>query len=166
MKLATIGCRFAATLATIVTIGAAAHDPAPAQHSHPQAAVALQMPFGIAGDRRDVARTIELRMQDRMRFVPDAIDVREGETVRLMLKNDGKLMHELVLGTRPALEAHAAMMRDGAMAHDEPYIAHVAPGKRGEIVWKFNRAGRFDFACLVPGHFEGGMTGTVNVRPR
>jgi uncharacterized cupredoxin-like copper-binding protein len=39
----------------------------------------------------------------------------------------------------------------------------VPPGKTGEIVWKFNRAGRFDFACLIAGHYQAGMTGTINV---
>jgi uncharacterized cupredoxin-like copper-binding protein len=100
-----------------------------------------------------------------MRFVPDKIEVREGETVRFVLKNNGKLLHELVLGTRKDLEAHASMMRRGeSMPHDQSYIAHVTPGQTGEIVWKFNQAGRFDFACLVPGHFEAGMTGNVIVQ--
>lgn len=67
------------------------------------------------------------------------------------------------LGTRKDLAAHAAVIRSGeSMQHDEPYIAHAAPGQTG--VWKFNRAGQFDFACLVPGHFEAGMTGTVVVQ--
>ena len=49
------------------------------------------------------------------------------------------------------------------MEHDEPYMAHVAAGKRGQIVWQFNRAGDFEFACLIPGHFEAGMRGTIKV---
>mgnify|MGYP001952322792 FL=1 len=52
------------------------------------------------------------------------------------------------------------------MEHDEPYMAHVAAGKAGDIVWHFNRAGSFDFACLIPGHYQAGMTGTITVLPR
>jgi uncharacterized cupredoxin-like copper-binding protein len=39
----------------------------------------------------------------------------------------------------------------------------VAPGKTGEIVWTFNRAGQFDFACLIAGHYQAGMIGKITV---
>jgi len=129
-------------------------------HDHARRA---QTPFGIAGDRRDVSRTFEIRMLDEMRFVPDRIDVRQGDTVRLVLANSGRLPHELVIGTRSDLERHATKMMSSGMEHDDPSAAHVQPGHSGEIVWKFNRAGRFDFACLVAGHYQAGMTGTINV---
>jgi uncharacterized cupredoxin-like copper-binding protein len=75
-------------------------------------------------------------------------------------------MHELVIGTKKALDAHAAAMaKSPAMAHDEPYMTHVAPGEAGEIVWTFNRPGRFEFACLVAGHYESGMRGQIEVAP-
>ena len=62
------------------------------------------------------------------------------------------------------LDEHAALMKKFPnMEHDEPYMAHVEPGKKGEIVWTFNRVGEFDFACLLPGHYEAGMRGTINV---
>jgi uncharacterized cupredoxin-like copper-binding protein len=75
-------------------------------------------------------------------------------------------MHEMVLGTKDELAQHAAMMRQGKPMdhHALPAMAHVMPGKKGEIVWRFNRAGTFDFACLIPGHFEAGMLGTVTVK--
>jgi uncharacterized cupredoxin-like copper-binding protein len=123
-----------------------------------------QKPWGIAGEPRDAKRTIEIRMLDTMRFVPERIEVKEGETVRLALRNSGKVMHELVLGTKDELDRHAELMtRFPDMEHDEPYLAHVAPGRRGEIVWKFNRAGEFDFACLIAGHYQAGMVGRLRV---
>jgi uncharacterized cupredoxin-like copper-binding protein len=123
-----------------------------------------QKAWGIAGDAKVVSRTIEIAMTDAMRFVPDRIEVKQGETVRLLHRNRGKLMHEFVLGTRSELDAHSALMkRFPTMEHDEPYMAHVAPGKTGEIIWTFNRAGEFDFACLIPGHFDAGMVGKVKV---
>ena len=125
-----------------------------------------QKPWGIAGDAKAVSRTIEVTMTDNMRFVPDFIEVRQGETLRLVHRNRGKLMHEFVLGTRKELDEHAALMkRFPTMEHDEPYMAHVAPGKTGEIVWTFNRAGEFDFACLIPGHYDAGMVGKIKVVP-
>ena len=125
-----------------------------------------QKPWGIAGDAKAAKRTVEFGMSDAMRFTPDRITVKQGETVRFVLKNDGKLLHEFVLGTRKELDEHAAlMMKFPGMEHDEPYMAHVPPGKTGEVVWTFNRAGEFDFACLIAGHYQAGMVGKVSVPP-
>ena len=126
-----------------------------------------QKAWGIAGDTQAVARTITIRMTDNMRFTPRHIEVREGETVRLRAENKGQVLHEIVIGTKPELDAHAEMMaKHPGMEHDEPYMAHVGAGKKGDIVWQFNRAGQFDFACLIAGHYQAGMTGTITVRPR
>ena len=123
-----------------------------------------QKAWGIAGEASAVARTIEIGMHDEMRFSPDTISVRKGETVRLAMRNPGKLMHELVIGTKDDLDRHAALMaKFPGMEHDEPYMVHVAPGRTGEILWTFNRAGTFPFACLVAGHYEAGMRGTIVV---
>lgn len=125
-----------------------------------------QKDWGIGGDAKAVKRTIEIKMADNMRFTPDRIEVKEGDTVRLRLRNTGQVLHELVLGTEPVLAEHAALMkRFPNMEHDEPYMAHVPPGKTGEIVWTFNRPGDFDFACLIAGHFEAGMVGKIVVTP-
>lgn len=126
-----------------------------------------QKPWGIAGEVKRVVRTVEIRMTDRMRFTPDRIDVRIGQTVRFVVHNDGALLHEFVLGTRKVLDEHAALMQKfTAMEHDEPYMAHVAPGGSGEVIWTFNRPGEFDFACLMAGHYSAGMVGRIRVLPR
>jgi len=123
-----------------------------------------QKDWGIAGDARAARRTIAVGMSDAMRFTPVRIEVRQGETVRFVVRNTGRVMHEFVIGTRQELVAHALLMRKFPdMEHDEPYMAHVPPGRRGEIVWTFNRAGEFEFACLIAGHFEAGMVGTIRV---
>lgn len=157
----------AAWLAAMTNPAAHAHGDA---HKQPgagaNAAPPEQKPWGIAGDARRVQRTIAIDMDDRMRFTPEHITVAQGQTVRLRLRNRGRLMHELVIGTKEELAAHAELMKKHpGMEHDEPYMAHVAPGRRGEIVWTFNRAGEFHFACLIPGHYEAGMTGRITVQP-
>ena len=146
---------------------AAAHGPAAHLKAKTEAVRKEQKEWGIAGDAQAVTRTIEIRMSDKMRFTPDLIDVREGETVRLVHRNGGKVLHEFMLGTRQELEAHAALMlKFPNMEHDEPYMAHIGAGQKGEIVWTFNRAGEFDFACLIPGHYQAGMIGKVRVSAR
>ena len=87
--------------------------------------------------------------------------------MRLRAQNKGKVMHDIVIGTKTELDQHAELMvKHPGMEHDEPYMAHVKPGQRGDIVWHFNRAGTFDFACLIAGHYQAGMTGTITVLPR
>jgi len=146
-----------------VITGVQAHG----DEAHPKKAAPAKMEqkaWGIGGNPKSVSRTIQVGMNDQMRFTPEKIEVRQGETVKFVLRNTGKVMHEFVLGTKKDLDEHAAlMMKFPNMEHDEPYMAHVAPGKVGEIVWTFNRPGNFDFACLIAGHYQAGMVGKVNV---
>jgi len=143
--------------------------------------------FGRAGDPKQAGRAIRIGMDDTMHFIATAsarpdrttdaltgggahfpsgdIVVKRGETIRFVVRNDGKIMHEMVIGTPKELKEHAELMRKfPGMEHDEPYMAHVAPGKREEIVWQFTRAGEFNYACLIPGHLEAGMVGKVTVK--
>lgn len=152
----------------LFTLGSAAFSH---ENTHHQATAAPliqeQKAWGIAGDARDVQRAITIHMTDAMRFAPSRITVREGETVRLRTVNRGRVLHEIVLGTPQELQAHAELMKKHpGMEHDAPDMAHVAAGRRGDIVWTFNRAGTFDFACLIPGHFDAGMVGQIVVTPR
>lgn len=133
----------------------------------PEPEAAEQTDWGIAGRPADVSRTFRIDLTDAMRFSPDRLTVQEGDTVRFIVRNRGRILHEMVIGTPGDLAKHAALMaRFPGMAHDEAYLTHVAPGQAGEIVWRFNRAGRFAFACLVAGHYEAGMRGTLIVTPK
>lgn len=155
----------AATLAMVtLSTGAIAHG----EKQHARKFSALQLSeehaFGKAGDPKKVTRTITFNMTDNMRFNPSEITVKQGATIRFIAKNNGKIMHEMVIGTMKDLKEHAEQMKKfPGMEHDEPYMAHVAPGKTEEIIWQFTKAGNFDFACLIAGHFEAGMTGKINV---
>ena len=121
--------------------------------------------FGREGDPKKTTRTIKVDMNDKMRFSPEALEIKRGEVVRFQVKNSGKVMHEMVLGTMTELKEHAELMRKHpGMEHDEPYMAHVAPGKTENIVWHFTKAGEFFYGCLIPGHFEAGMMGRIVVR--
>jgi len=142
------------------TFGHQSHTPATTS------VVKEQKDWGIAGDDKAVQRTLRVTMSDQMRFTPSQFTVKVGDSVRLVIKNEGKLMHELVIGTPQELQAHAALMvKFPDMEHDEPYMAHVPPGQSGELVWTFNRPGEFMFACLIAGHYQAGMSGQIVVTP-
>ncbi len=154
-------------LLTVLLAAPLAHAHGDMKHAPATEAVAEQTGWGIAGKRTQITRTIRIDMTDTMRFTPDSITVQEGDTVRFVVKNKGRMLHEMVIGTPAELAKHAAMMaRFPGMEHDAPYMTHVGPGKTGEIVWHFNRAGSFEFACLIAGHYEAGMRGTLTVTPK
>jgi uncharacterized cupredoxin-like copper-binding protein/Cu/Ag efflux protein CusF len=154
----------AMVLILVVTGAAFAHsDKAHPKKAQP-AGTAEEKPFGRAGDPGRVDRTLKLDMRDEMRFIPAALNVQQGETIRFVVHNSGKIMHELVIGTMQDLNEHAELMKKFPdMEHDEPYMAHVKPGETEEIVWQFSRAGEFHYACLIAGHFEAGMIGRIEV---
>jgi uncharacterized cupredoxin-like copper-binding protein len=156
-----------ATLLSFAVLGGSAWAHGKESHGKPAGPVKKeQKAWGIAGDAKKVSRTVTLKMTDNMRFTPDRVEVKRGETIRFVVQNDGKVLHELVIGTKQELDEHAALMlKFPNMEHDEPYMAHVDPGKKGEIVWTFNRAGDFDFACLIAGHYQAGMVGKIKVTP-
>jgi len=144
-----------------------AHAHGEKKHAPAEEAVAEQTAWGIAGKPAQVTRTVTLDMTDAMRFTPDRLTVQAGDTVRFVVRNTGRMLHEMVIGTPDELAKHAAMMaRFPNMEHDEAYMVHVDPGKTREIVWQFNRTGRFEFACLIAGHYEAGMRGTITVNPK
>jgi uncharacterized cupredoxin-like copper-binding protein len=156
----------AVAAAIVLSHGAFAHgdETHPAKPKAFDANKVEQTAFGQEGDPKKVARTIRVDMTDAMRFTPARVTVRRGQTVRFIAANKGQVLHEMVIGTPDELKRHAEEMKKfPEMEHDEAYMTHVKPGRSGEIVWQFTRAGRFQFACLVPGHFEAGMVGTVTV---
>lgn len=120
---------------------------------------------GMAGDPANVSRTVTVEMDDSMRFTPGQVSVKAGETVRFFIVNKGKVPHEMVIGTADEIDEHAEMMKKmPGMAHQEANQITLSPGQRGGIVWQFAQAGTVTYACLVPGHKEAGMVGTVEVQ--
>ena len=127
-------------------------------HGHGEYAV------GQPGKAAKVTRTVQVDMADTMRFTPSNFAVKQGETIRFVVKNSGKVKHEFVLGTEKEHKEHyAQMMKFPEMEHDEPNMVTIAPGKTGEVIWHFTKAGPVDFACLHPGHYTAGMKGLIKV---
>lgn len=113
-----------------------------------------------------VSRSIEVRMDDTMRFAPNTLQVQAGETIRFVVHNAGKVDHELVLGSDDEIRAHAEDMKKGtdhSHSHAGMAAIHVAPGQTGELVVSFPKAVTLQMACLIPGHYEAGMKGQLKV---
>jgi len=130
------------------------------EHGHDHDAAAIGQP-GIVSK---VDRTVTVDMTDAMRFTPAQVSVKQGETIRFIVKNSGKVKHEFVLGTEAELNEHyQVMLKFPEMEHVDANMVTVAPGEAGEVVWQFTTAGKVDFACLQPGHYDAGMKGLVSV---
>jgi uncharacterized cupredoxin-like copper-binding protein len=120
--------------------------------------------IGKPGAAAKVTRTVSVDMTDNMRFSATKIKAKQGETIRFVVKNLGKVKHEMVLGTAKELKEHYEVMKKNPeMEHADANMVTVAPGETGEIIWQFTKAGKVDFACLQPGHYDAGMKGLVNV---
>ena len=118
-----------------------------------------------SGDAKKPARIVKVTMGEvdgRMMFMPAKVDVKEGEQIKFMLRNNGELDHEFVLGCAADHLQHVkAMKANPDIEHIDTNARRLAPKKSSEIVWKFNKPGEFEFACLIPGHREAGMVGIV-----
>ena len=120
--------------------------------------------IGKPGKATNAKRTVKVEMLDTMRFNPQSITVKQGETIKFIVKNSGKVKHEMVLGTEKELKEHAEVMKKNPeMEHDDENQITVQPGKSGVIIWQFTKTGKVNFACLQPGHYDAGMAGTVTV---
>ena len=154
-------------IGTIAAMGVVTPGPALAHSGHGSHAV---KPFaaGEPGDPTKPFRTIEVVMSDdggKMAYTPDRLDVKKGEQIKFILRNAGLVDHEFLIDTVANNARHKSdMEQNPEMAHDEPNGARLRPGATAEILWRFTKSGTFEFACLLPGHYESGMKGLVAIK--
>jgi uncharacterized cupredoxin-like copper-binding protein len=159
----------------------------PAGHTHGHDSTVIGQPAKATAG----TRTVQIKLID-IAFEPESVKVKAGETVRFVITNAGQLLHEFNLGTAQMHAEHrkemAMMMEHGmitptgvdekmmkmdhsnmpgmqghSMKHDDPNSVLIAPGETKELVWKFTKAVDLEFACNIPGHYEAGMVGKVDV---
>lgn len=126
------------------------------------------MAVGAPGSAAEVGRTIEITMLETddgdMIFEPKSIEIHKNETIRFVVNNAGELEHEFVLDDHDGVMEHKAMMeRSPETNHDDPNSVRLQSGENGEIFWHFTNPGSFEFACLLPGHYDAGMKGDIAV---
>jgi uncharacterized cupredoxin-like copper-binding protein len=135
----------------------------PAGHSHDETFSA-----GEPGGPKKRARTVQITMGEadgKMMFMPNKVQVKKGAQIKFVLHNSGALDHEFVLATGEENLEHAEMMKKSPeMRHVDPNARRVAPKQTSELVWKFTKPGEFEFACLIPGHYQAGMRGLIMVK--
>lgn len=158
LKFSLAATAFAATLAAAPALAA----PGAPGHSHEHFAA------GEPGNPKKPARIVLITMREgdgKMLFIPDRVEIKRGEQIRFKLSNNGELDHEFMLATTEENLKHAEQMKKNPeMEHDDPNSRRVKPKQKDEIVWRFTKAGKFEYGCLIPGHREAGMIGTIVVK--
>lgn len=126
--------------------------------------------MGEGADPDEFDREIEVVMAE-FAFDPATIEVQAGETVRFTLVNDGAVPHEFRLTTAHAAAEHIASGHEGhgdddgeaGHGHDE-VVLEVAAGATDTLTVTFDEHMEFDqIACLIPGHYEAGMLGDLEI---
>jgi uncharacterized cupredoxin-like copper-binding protein len=153
----------ATIIVTIALVPGAAFAAAGAPgHSH------ATFSAGEPGNPKMRSRVVVVTMKEgdgKMMFVPERVEIKRGEQIRFVLQNNGELEHEFILATTAENVKHAEEMKKNPdMEHDDPNAKRVKPKKKSEIVWRFTKAGTFEYGCLIPGHREAGMIGTIIVK--
>jgi len=146
--------------------------------------------IGSPADAASAARSVEITLHDNY-FEPESITVAPGETVRFTIDNQGNLLHQFTIGTpamHTAQQAEMAVMMDhgmlsdtaidqhamhmdhsgmgmGEMTHDAPNTVLVAPGQSAELTWTFPQSGTLEYACNLPGRYDVGMVGEIDIAP-
>jgi uncharacterized cupredoxin-like copper-binding protein len=119
---------------------------------------------GQPGDEQQVDRTIKVSASDNLRFNPDSLTVKQGETIRFTVTNSGQTAHAFVIATPQRQKEYQQMMeRMPTMPQEGDNAITVEPGKTRDLIWQFSHPGTVQFACHEPGHYVAGMVGTIKV---
>jgi len=143
--------------------------------------------IGEKGDPAKIDRTIEIEMYDNY-YYPTQIDVKKGETIKFVVKNLGELVHEYNIGTKEMHIKHQPEMAklveheilladkidhekmkkmskmDHSLGHSHANSVLLEPNETGEIIWRFSKDISLEMACNMPGHYETGMVGKINIK--
>lgn len=151
-----------ALLPMLFSAGLAFAGPGDAGHGH------SNFSAGEPGDPKKPFRVVEVTMQEgdgTMSYSPKTLDVKRGEQIKFVITNGGALAHEFILADEKDNLKHAALMQKFPdMQHDDPNGKSLEPKAKSEILWRFSKRGTFEYSCLIPGHREAGMTGTITVK--
>ena len=141
--------------------------------------------IGKKGESSEVDRVIEIKMYDNY-YEPKEINIKKGETIKFIVYNSGKLVHEFNIATKEMhLKHQPEMMKmvekeillgdridikkmkelaktDHSMGHSHSNSVLLEPDQSAELIWKFNTDADLEAACNVPGHYESGMIAKIN----
>ncbi|MFZ3576704.1 plastocyanin/azurin family copper-binding protein [Virgibacillus sp. DJP39] len=87
-------------------------------------------------------------------FTPNKVETPVGESVTIVLKNNGKTEHTLEL-ERMNTGVHHDKQKEKQI--------HSMPGKEEQVLFTPTKSGIYYYSCTIPGHAELGMKGVIKV---
>lgn len=111
---------------------------------------------GFVAGTTSTPREVRIVASDALRFYPDVVAVKQGETITFEVTTMGMLSHEFMVGPAADVAADTA---------GTPEVADIAMMQTKPLTYTFNGSGPFAFACHAPGHYEAGMRGMIVVLP-
>ena len=141
--------------------------------------------IGEKGDPTEVSKVIIVKMYDNY-YEPSKFEIKKNQTIKFIVYNYGKFVHEFNIATRQMHLKHQSEMmkmveneillvdridkekmkklskKDHSMSHSHSNSVLLEPNQSAEIIWKFNTEAELEAACNVPGHFEAGMIAKIN----
>ena len=111
---------------------------------------------GFVAGTTSAPRVVRVIASDALRFYPDVVTVKSGETITFEVTTMGMRNHEFMVG--PAADV-------AADTTSTPEVADIAMMQTKSLTYTFNGSGPFAFACHAPGHYEAGMRGTIVIQP-
>lgn len=124
---------------------------------------------GIPAYQEVADKVVHVTLTDSMQIqFEQPFEIKEGEVIEFVVKNEGKLVHEFVVGSEQEQLKHREMMKQmqgQAHHHNMPSVVTLESGKVKSLKWKFDgQASQVEFACNIIGHFEAGMTKTMTIQ--
>jgi plastocyanin len=111
---------------------------------------------GFVAGTTGTPRVVRIIASDTLRFFPDVVTVKAGETITFEITTMGMRSHEFMVGPAANVAADSA---------GTPEVADIAMMHTKSLTYTFTGPGPFAFACHARGHFEAGMAGTIAVVP-
>ncbi|MBW3594751.1 MAG: cupredoxin domain-containing protein [Actinobacteria bacterium] len=117
--------------------------------------------FGCAPGAASSNDSIEIVIE-HSRFRPSQVEVAAGTTVTFVIRNDDPIAHEFILGDAEVQSVH----EQGTEAHhgDKPGEVSIAAGATATTTYTFGAPGELIIGCHLPGHYDYGMRGAVEVK--
>ena len=118
---------------------------------------------GGAASSSTAPKTVMLTLNE-FQFQPAEITANVGQPIKLVLKNNGTVLHDFV-----STDAMVEVMEEHGAEHDMAGMetnmhAAVEAGQQSTLEFKATQPGTYTFYCTIAGHKEAGMVGKLIVK--